>query len=152
MLRHIQRRSDGSPNCVGGGGEGAVPVYAQLLKAGEDFFPESGILQDDGVQLDEQQQTGGYPLQRVNSGVSSLVGHNNGERPGGFVLVIDGAALTHVRIPFGHLGARAIVLTATRTLSRPSATRSTSTSSCGSRCSARASSAAASRRCRRRSS
>lgn len=136
---------------IRGGGEGAVPVYAQMLKAVEDFFPESGILQDDGVQLDEQ-QTGGYPLQRVNSGVSSLVGHNNGERPGGFVLVIDGAALTHVRIPFGHLGARAIVLTATRTLSRPSATRSTSTSSCGSRCSARASSAAACPRCRRRSS
>ena len=36
------------------------------------------------------------PLRRVNTGVSSIVGHDNGERPGGFVLVIEGTALTHV--------------------------------------------------------
>ncbi|RPD56361.1 phospholipid-translocating P-type ATPase [Lentinus tigrinus ALCF2SS1-7] len=82
---------------IRGGGEGSTPVYVQMLNAVEQFFPESGILQEDGVGLDEsqQEQTGGYPLQRVNTGISSLVGHNNGERPGGFVLVIDGGALTH---------------------------------------------------------
>ena len=90
---------------IRGGGQGATPVYVQMLNAVEQFFPESGILQEDGVGLDEsQQQTTGYPLQRVNSGVSSLVGQNNGERPGGFVLVIDGGALTHVRTePYGRV-------------------------------------------------
>ena len=82
---------------VRGGGEGSAPVYAQMLNAVEQFFPESGILQEDAVEL--EQQTSGMPLQRFNSGVSSLVGHGNGQRPGGFVLVIDGAALTHVRLP-----------------------------------------------------
>ncbi|KAI0823535.1 phospholipid-translocating P-type ATPase [Trametes gibbosa] len=84
---------------IRGGGEGATPVYMQMLNAVEEFFPESGILEEDGVGLDDDtvqpQQTRGYPLHRVNTGASSLVGHNNGERPGGFVLVIDGAALTH---------------------------------------------------------
>ncbi len=73
-----------------------------MLNAVEQFFPDSGILQDEAVGLDENtlppsQSTRGYPLHRVNTGASSLVGHNNGDRPGGFVLVIDGAALTYVR-------------------------------------------------------
>lgn len=38
------------------------------------------------------------PLRRVNTGVSSIVGADNGDRPGGFVLVLDGAALLEVRI------------------------------------------------------
>ena len=38
------------------------------------------------------------PLRRVNTGVSSIVGENNGDRPGGFILVIEGSALTHVSI------------------------------------------------------
>ncbi|KAI9069193.1 phospholipid-translocating P-type ATPase [Trametes sanguinea] len=85
---------------IRGGGEGSTPVYAQMMKAVEEFFPESGILQDEQVGFDDsvlpqQHSTGGYPLQRVNTGVSSLVGHNNGERPGGFILVIDGSALTY---------------------------------------------------------
>ena len=86
---------------IRGGGQGATPVYVQMLNAVEQFFPESGILQEDAVQLDElhAQQAAGYPLQRVATGVSSLVGHDNGERSGGFVLVIDGSALTHVRTP-----------------------------------------------------
>ncbi|KAI0636462.1 phospholipid-translocating P-type ATPase [Trametes polyzona] len=84
---------------IRGGGEGSTPVYAQMLNAVEEFFPESGILQDEEVGLEEghehAQNTRGYPLRRVNTGVSSLVGHNNGDRPGGFVLVIDGSALTY---------------------------------------------------------
>ena len=71
-----------------------------MLNAVEQFFPQSGILQEDGVVASElPRDSNGYPLQRVTTGMSELVGHNNGERPGGFVLVIDGAALTHVRIP-----------------------------------------------------
>ena len=37
-------------------------------------------------------------LRRMPTGTSSLVGENNGNRPGGFVLVIDGAALEDVRV------------------------------------------------------
>lgn len=37
------------------------------------------------------------PLQRVSTSVS-IVGVDNGERPGGFVLVVDGAALLEVRL------------------------------------------------------
>jgi len=50
---------------------------------------------------DEQRQTpsgqsheGGGPLRRVETGISSIVGPDNGDRPGGFVLVIDGAGLS----------------------------------------------------------
>ncbi len=83
---------------IRGGGEGSVPVYAQMLNAVEDFFPKSDILQDVGVAVDElPRDSNGYPLRRVTTGMSELVGHNNGGRPGGFVLVIDGAALGHVR-------------------------------------------------------
>jgi phospholipid-translocating ATPase len=39
----------------------------------------------------------GSQLHRTNSGVDSLVGDGNGERPGGFSLVVEGSALTHVR-------------------------------------------------------
>ncbi|KAI1791774.1 hypothetical protein LXA43DRAFT_888661, partial [Ganoderma leucocontextum] len=84
---------------IRGGGEGSVPVYAQMLNAVEEFFPKSGILQDDGVAGDElPRDSNGYPLQRVTTGMSELVGHNNGGRPGGFVLVIDGAALGHALV------------------------------------------------------
>ncbi|PCH37630.1 phospholipid-translocating P-type ATPase [Wolfiporia cocos MD-104 SS10] len=80
----------------GGTGDDAKPVYSQMITAVQDFFPESGILEDDsvGVRSPTLQWLQSYPLQRVNTAVSDLVGHNNGERPGGFVLVIDGSALT----------------------------------------------------------
>ncbi|KAH9950331.1 phospholipid-translocating P-type ATPase [Amylocystis lapponica] len=83
---------------VRGGGEGNKPIYTQMVNAVEQFFPESGILDEQGVAVQDQTVTtptgGAYPLQRVNTGVSELVGHNNGERAGGYVLVIDGGALT----------------------------------------------------------
>ncbi|KAF8969603.1 hypothetical protein BDZ97DRAFT_1794193 [Flammula alnicola] len=43
----------------------------------------------------QQQEEGlpGGPLHRTDTGISSIVGTHNGERPGGFVLVIDGTAL-----------------------------------------------------------
>lgn len=37
------------------------------------------------------------PLTRTVSGLSDLVGDDNGQRPGGYSLVIEGSALTHVR-------------------------------------------------------
>ena len=80
---------------IRGGGEGRA-VYSQMLGAVDEFFPESGILQEDGIASNIQSEfnpTGGYALRRVNTGVTSIVGNNNGSRPGGYILVIDGAAL-----------------------------------------------------------
>ncbi|KAH9832873.1 phospholipid-translocating P-type ATPase [Rhodofomes roseus] len=81
------------------GGSDGKSVYHQMYSAVESFFPLSGILGEEGVYLEEDGNTpvspsSGYPLQRVNTGMSDLVGQHNGERPGGFVLVVDGAALT----------------------------------------------------------
>src|SRR6202011_2446441 len=66
-------------------------------------FSESGVHQNNG--LPSTAPSGKFsadnppsvPIRRVNTGVSSIVGANNGERPGGFVLVIDGPALEQVR-------------------------------------------------------
>jgi phospholipid-translocating ATPase len=65
----------------------------------EKYFPES---EDTGmVELSQKSASGPeeeryYPLERIETGVSSIVGPHNGERPGGFVLVVDGTALIHV--------------------------------------------------------
>ncbi len=79
-----------------------------MVNAVEEFFPESGILDDDGAVVEkalslQRTRTGGendrpVPLRRVETGISSIVGPNNGDRPGGFVLVIDGSALGYVRV------------------------------------------------------
>lgn len=90
------------------GGNHGKPVYNQILKAIEDFFPDSDLLDterrvthnatsnaidDEQRQVSSGQYSGGSPLRRVDTGISSIVGPDNGDRPGGFVLVIDGAAL-----------------------------------------------------------
>jgi phospholipid-translocating ATPase len=73
-----------------------------MLTAVEDYFPESDILQEDGIKTvpstGDSSTDGSRPnlIQRVNTGISSIVGANNGDRPGGFVLVIDGTALEQV--------------------------------------------------------
>ena len=79
----------------------------------EEFFPGSGIVDDEGGvrDLDTMEKIpkpshsrttshgsdGGNRLRRMDTGISSIVGSQNGERPGGFVLVIDGPALSVVR-------------------------------------------------------
>ena len=80
-----------------------LSVYHQLYTAVEEFFPEDRIIEEEGLAEDEKQfdaanssSLDGHRLQRVNTGVSSIVGRGNGERPGGFVLVIEGPALQHV--------------------------------------------------------
>ena len=72
-----------------------------MMNAMQEFFPEEaeaqGITQD--AENGNENPPGSddpYPLKRVNTGVTSIVGPDNGERPGGFVLVIDGLALTRV--------------------------------------------------------
>ncbi|KAG7092955.1 hypothetical protein E1B28_009257 [Marasmius oreades] len=92
---------------IRGGEDGARTVYEQMIKAAEDFFPETSILQEhdemfgtenshqDVAPGDHHHQQRRHSLRRLETGVSSIVGSNNGDRPGGFILVIDGAALTH---------------------------------------------------------
>ena len=84
---------------IRGGDENSRPVYTQMTAAVEEFFPESGILQEEGILENLQDPNAGepYSLRRVDTGHTSIVGQGNGSRPGGYVLVIDGGALNHVR-------------------------------------------------------
>lgn len=84
-------------------------MYDQIVHAIEEFFPDSGILGEGGRATNASEATPGIveggrrprpsasshpgPLRRTETGISDIVGPNNGERPGGFVLVIDGTAL-----------------------------------------------------------
>ncbi|KAJ7264906.1 phospholipid-translocating ATPase [Mycena haematopus] len=86
---------------IRGGDEGSRSVHDQMVGAIEQFFPESGILDDEGVVMpalprasSSSGQERPHPLRRLNTGLSSIVSRTNGEKPGGFVLVIDGAALS----------------------------------------------------------
>lgn len=80
-------------------GDGSRPVWHQMTNAMQEFFPEEAEAQGITTDADAEDPAGPngpYPLKRVNTGVTSIVGPDNGERPGGFVLVVDGLALTHV--------------------------------------------------------
>ncbi|KAH6894999.1 phospholipid-translocating ATPase [Coprinopsis sp. MPI-PUGE-AT-0042] len=93
------------------GGNEVRPVWDQIKFAVEEFFPGSGILSDEGDVRDleaaiparspgDRRRSGSFfgaqspapdqNLRRINTGLSSIVGDNNGDKPGGFVLVIDG--------------------------------------------------------------
>lgn len=71
-------------------------VYQQLKDSLEGFFGDDSLTRTNSAhgsfhQVNTRRST---QLARVNTGVQSLVGDDNGTRPGGFSLVIDGAALT----------------------------------------------------------
>ena len=78
-----------------------------MVGAIERFFPKSGVLEHDTIRPHDDyahDTAESRKLRRVNTGVSDLVGEDNGSRPGGFVLVIDGAALLEVCVlPFAFL-------------------------------------------------
>ncbi|KAK0455620.1 uncharacterized protein EV420DRAFT_1644405 [Desarmillaria tabescens] len=84
---------------VRGGNNRSRSVYQQMLHAVEEFFPESGILDDQRLlkehKLASVSSGDDNALRRIETGISSIVGPNNGDRPGGFVLVIDGTALDY---------------------------------------------------------
>lgn len=70
------------------------------MNATERFFPKSGVMDREDVHPGDadqdfarMQSRHSQRLNRVNTGLSSLVGEDNGNRAGGFVLVIDGHAL-----------------------------------------------------------
>ncbi|KAJ7667947.1 phospholipid-translocating ATPase [Mycena polygramma] len=77
---------------IRGGNDRGRTIQQQMQFAIEKYFAES-----DAVAVDVPPQDGEpfYPLERIETGVTSIVGDHNGERPGGFVLVIDGTALLH---------------------------------------------------------
>ncbi|KAF8844450.1 phospholipid-translocating P-type ATPase [Paxillus ammoniavirescens] len=79
------------------GGETGPSVYQQMVQAVEDFFPHSGILDDEGIITDAKSPMSEHShlhrMRRLSIGVDSIVGEGNGDRPGGYVLVIDGTAL-----------------------------------------------------------
>ncbi|KAF5373624.1 hypothetical protein D9758_000973 [Tetrapyrgos nigripes] len=79
---------------------GNRPVDEQLRNALAQFFPEHSEQQvkpRPSMQSRRSSRRGSWmhALQRVETGVSSIVGEGNGDRPGGFILVVDGAALLH---------------------------------------------------------
>lgn len=64
-----------------------------MCNAFEQFFPEQNVSMED---LKPEIEEEPIPLRRITTGVSSIVGAENGDRPGGFILVADGAALLEV--------------------------------------------------------
>ncbi|KAH7343680.1 hypothetical protein B0J17DRAFT_643413 [Rhizoctonia solani] len=82
------------------GGSDPFSVHEQMKKAANEFFPDDKIMENPDLHPTEEPATPsrrGMPLRRMSLGYSatSLVPEGNGSRPGGFVLVIDGGALTH---------------------------------------------------------
>ncbi|KAK0439550.1 phospholipid-translocating ATPase [Armillaria borealis] len=91
---------------IRGGNNHSRPVYQQMLHAVEEFFPESGILDESEpfvkeLKLASVSSRDDNALRRIETGISSIVGPNNGDRPGGFVLVIDGTALDYASTALG---------------------------------------------------
>lgn len=68
-----------------------------MVDAIDKFFPEAGIVEAvraKGFEIPKSQ--GQTSFRQSISGMSDLVGANNGKRSGGYVLVIDGVALGYV--------------------------------------------------------
>lgn len=92
---------------VRGGGYGEpLSAYDQMEKAVRQFFPEDNIMNLDAVQppvrrTTQDESVSPRPgLRRTATGLSDILGENNGDKPGGFVLVIDGTSLEHVCVFF----------------------------------------------------
>ncbi|PFH51676.1 hypothetical protein AMATHDRAFT_141843 [Amanita thiersii Skay4041] len=68
-------------------------AYEQMTIALQQYFSDFGGKESSGPEAQYRNNDPEIPLQRIMTGVSSIVGEGNGERDGGFVLVVDGAAL-----------------------------------------------------------
>ena len=64
-----------------------------MLDALEQFFSEDPVKSSSELPSREEEP---IPLQRINTGVSTIVGADNGNRDGGFVLVVDDSVLLEV--------------------------------------------------------
>lgn len=74
--------------------DGNHTIYDQLRGALEGFFGDDTLTRQPTHSLGHTFTRQSTQLQRVNTGAASLVGEDNGHRPGGFSLVIDGSALS----------------------------------------------------------
>nr|GAT54067.1 phospholipid-translocating ATPase [Mycena chlorophos] len=79
---------------IRGGNDRGRTISQQMQFAIDTYFSDSEVSRPRRSTSGHEGETE-YPLQRVDTGVTSIVGEHNGERPGGFVLVIDGTALLH---------------------------------------------------------
>jgi phospholipid-translocating ATPase len=76
------------------------PVQQQVIQAVEEFFPDSGTLDEHGLvtsasKSPSTEPASAFPMRRLSAGVREIVGDDNGDGPGGFVPIIDGAALDY---------------------------------------------------------
>jgi phospholipid-translocating ATPase len=78
-----------------------IPLEAQINKASLQFFPDEMETRIEHLyqprpsttSRDADRPSSRPQLLRTNTGLTDVVGEENGERPGGFVLVVDGAGL-----------------------------------------------------------
>ncbi|WWC67489.1 uncharacterized protein I206_101397 [Kwoniella pini CBS 10737] len=75
--------------------EGRHSIQDQIREALDGFFGGNDVTRTISRASTSRPSHEAPHLARVNTGVRSLVGHDNGTRPGGFSLVIDGHALAH---------------------------------------------------------
>ena len=80
--------------------EGSRSIRDQLQDALEGFFGDRGVSMSRQASMSSRRASSQHPdverppqLDRINTGVRSIVGDDNGLRPGGYSLVIDGHAL-----------------------------------------------------------
>ncbi|CAG7855112.1 Phospholipid-transporting ATPase DNF1; AltName: Full=Flippase DNF1 [Serendipita indica DSM 11827] len=80
----------------------AHAAYDQMVQAVERFFPTEGILDLEEVHPPEIHTTEKPPhspkpgnIRRAATGLSEILDDDNGRKPGGYILVIDGVALGH---------------------------------------------------------
>lgn len=79
--------------------KGSRPIRTQVLNALEQFFSEDPVKSSSELPFrEEDEEEAPIPLQRINTGVSTIVGADNGNRDGGFVLVVDDSVLLEVII------------------------------------------------------
>ena len=85
---------------VRGGDQGdQFSVSDQMLDAVNQFFSESDIIQrvrEKGFEVKIHEKSERPDMTRNATGLSEFVGNDNGDRPGGYILVIDGVALSNV--------------------------------------------------------
>ncbi|KAF7301327.1 Phospholipid-transporting ATPase [Mycena indigotica] len=80
---------------IRGGNDRGRTIAQQMQFAIDTYFSDSDGPQHSRRSTSTRDGEPVIPLQRVDTGVTSIVGEHNGERPGGFILVIDGTALLH---------------------------------------------------------
>lgn len=81
-----------------------MPLREQVARASLQFFPDEldtkieDLYQPPRHSTTSREGSGGerWNSRRPDSALLEIVGEGNGERPGGFVLVVDGAGLLEV--------------------------------------------------------